>query len=80
MSWGATFITAYSLWVCAGLIWLMPLKLAILKRLDSLSNDELVSRAKSGDMEAQRLRKRTWWFCGVGLAMLLPLSVIMSML
>ena len=80
MTWGAIFASAYVLWVIAGLIWLLPRKLAVIRRLGNLSSDELILRAKSGDMEVQSLRKRTWWFCCVGLVMLLPLSLLKSLL
>ena len=69
---GYLFVATWVALIVAGLVWLLPLKRSLLKRVGNLTNDELIRLAKSGDIEAQRLRKRTWWFIGVALALLFP--------
>ena len=79
MKLGSLVAICYGVWLVAGLVWLLPLKIALVRRVGNVTNDQLVSLAKRGDAEAQRLRRRTWWFIGVGLALLLPLSILNSM-
>jgi hypothetical protein len=66
------FIATWFIWVAVGAIWFLPQKRALLRRVGNLTNDELIQLARSGDVEAQRLRRRTWWFMGIGLALFLP--------
>ncbi len=66
------FIATWFIWVAVGVIWLLPQKRALLRRVGNLTNDEVIQLALSGDVEAQRLRRRTRWLFGIGLALLLP--------
>lgn len=73
------FIATWILWIGVGLIWLLPQKRALRRRVGNLTNDELIQLARSGDVESQRLRKRGWWYLGVGLAILLPQTLFLQL-
>ena len=77
---GLLLVSFFVVWLLVGLAWLLPKKLALLRQLGNLSNDELVQKAKGGNIEAKELRRQTWWFVGVGLAVLLPLSFMHNIL
>jgi hypothetical protein len=73
------FLVCYGVWLVAALAFVLPLKMALLRKRGSLTNDQLIALAKAGDADAQRLRRRTWWFFGISVALLLPLSILSSL-
>lgn len=70
------FLWAFSVWVVTGLLWLMPKKLKLMKRVGILNNHELNVLAKNGDIEARRLKRQTTVFVIVGIAVLVPLRIL----
>ena len=79
MNVGILFLVCYGVWLAAGLVLLLPLKVALLRSEGSLTNDQLIQLAKRGNAQARQLRSRTWWFIGVGIALLLPLSALSAL-
>ncbi len=73
---GKLLIATYLIWLLVGVIWLLPKKLRLLRRVGNRTNAELIALAKSGDMEARQLRRLGWWYAGVGLALIVPLQIL----
>ena len=66
--WGLIATATFFAWVLIGAVWVLPKKLALLRRLGpNVTNDQIIRLAKEGDPEAQRLRKLTWRFVVLGL-------------
>jgi hypothetical protein len=68
----AVFVASLLVWLSVGLIWLLPRKLRLMRRLGHLTPDEIIQRGKDGDVEAKKLHRDTIWFVAVGLIVLLP--------
>lgn len=73
---GKLLIATYVIWLLVGVVWLLPKKLQLLRRVGNRTNVELVALAKSGDAEARQLRRLGWWWFGVGLALIVPLQIL----
>ena len=54
------------------------MKLKLLKRVGNLNNAQIIQLAKAGDAEAQSLRRKGWWYMGIGLGVLLPLQLLLQ--
>jgi hypothetical protein len=78
MTLSSLFVLSLVTWVLIGVAWLFPKKLKLMKRLGHLTADEIIQLGKAGDIEVQNLRKRTWWWIGMGLAVLLPQQIVLS--
>ena len=77
---GLLAIATFFVWTVLGIVWLRPKRLAILKRVGrSATNDDLIRLAKAGDVEAQVLRKLTWYYMGLG-AMLSVLLLLVGII
>lgn len=74
------FFLSMFVWVAVGAIWLLPMKLKLLRRVGNLNNDQIIQLAKAGDAEAQSLRRKGWWYLGIGLALLLPQQLLLEIL
>ena len=74
------FFLSLLVWVAVGATWLLPKKLKLMKRVGNLTNDQLIQLAKAGDVEAQSLRRKGWWWLGIGLAVLLPQQLLLGIL
>lgn len=77
---GYLFSATFVLWVIIGAVWLLPQKIALLRRVGNLTNAELIALAKTGDKEAQRLWHRGRWYCGIGLVLILLQAVLVQVL
>jgi hypothetical protein len=74
---GLLTIAAIFGWVVLGVVWLLPKKLALVKRVGPrATNDDLVRLAKAGDTEAQELRKLTWYYMGLGVFLAVVLVLV----
>ena len=74
-------VALFFVWLFVGVAWLLSQKLRLIRRVGRhLTNDQLVDLARKGDHEAQRLRRRSFVYVAVGLALLLPLSFGRSIL
>lgn len=80
MTLSSLFLISLVVWVVIGVLWLLPMKLKIMKRLGHLTADEIIQLGKAGDAEVQSLRKRSWWWIGIGLAVLVPQQLVLSAL
>lgn len=80
MTLSSLFVLSLFAWVFIGVAWLFPKKLKLMKRLGHLTTDEIIQLGKAGDIEVQSLRKKTWWWIGVGLVLLLPQSIILQLM
>jgi hypothetical protein len=74
MKLGGAFAFCFLFWLIGGVLWLLPKKLAILRRLGHRTYAELILKGDGGDAEVQTLRRLSWWYIGIGLAVLVPLS------
>ena len=61
MTLSSLFFISLTVWVAIGAVWLLPMKLKLMKRLGHLTADEIIEIGKAGDAEVQSLRKRGWW-------------------
>ena len=73
-------IGTFLCWLVIGLFWLLPKKVALLRRVGNVTNDELIRMAKAGDSEAMKLRTSGKWYLGIGLALLVPQVVLLQIL
>lgn len=74
------FVIGVMTWFGWGVFWLLPRKLKIFKRLGShLTADQLIQKAKEGDIEIQRLVKDTKIFMIVGLTFFMVFGIIKYM-
>jgi hypothetical protein len=80
MTLRSIFLVSFAVWLVIGAVWLFPKKLKLLKRLGHLTSDEIIQLGKAGDVEVQSLRKRTWWWLGIGLVVLLPQQVVLQVI
>ena len=80
MTLSSFFAASISIWFLVGVAWLLPQKLAIFKRVGNLTSNQLIQLAKAGDIEIQRLRRRTWWYVGIGLFLILPQVLLLQIL
>lgn len=60
------------LWIVVGLVWLLPRKLRLMRRLGHLTAGEIIQRGKEGDVEARNLHRDTSRFIIFGLMLVLP--------
>jgi len=79
VTFGNLFLSAGAIWIVLGLVWLLPKKIRLMKRVGWLSNQEIIQLAKNGDIEAQKLRKLGHIYLGIGLAVLVPLQLLASL-
>lgn len=76
VNFNVLFLWAFFVWVGAAVVWLLPKKFKLMKRVGMLSNEELYQLAKNGDDEALRLKKHTTIFLVVGAIVLVPLRIL----
>lgn len=69
---GYFFALTMLLWVLVGILWLLPRKLRLMRRLGNLTPHEIIQRGKDGDIEAKTLHRDSTRFVITGLALLLP--------
>lgn len=67
-------------WLFVGLFWLLPKKLALLRRVGNVSNDELIRMAEGGDAEAKKLRALGKWYLSIGFVLIVPQVVLLQVL
>ena len=66
--WYIVSAAALAIWIIAGLILILPMKLALLRRVGYHKTPaQLIELAKQGDPEAKELKRRTNWFLIAGL-------------
>lgn len=70
------FLWAFLVWVGVGLVWLLPKKIRLMKRVGILNNDELIRLAKNGDLGVQQLKRQTTIFIVIGIIVLVPLRIL----
>lgn len=73
------FIATLIGWVGVGLFWLFPQKLALLRRVGKVTNDELIRLANAGDSDVRIFRKRSFLWIFIGLLLLLPQVVLLQL-
>lgn len=68
----------FFVWLAAGVIFLLPKKIKLMKRAGIKWNNaaELIRLAKEGDLEAQKLRKKSMLFMAIGILVLVPLRLL----
>lgn len=80
MKAGYLLVFTWLIWVAIGAFWMLPQKLALQRRFGFKTNSEFIALAKSGDAEAQRFRRRGWWYFGIGLAVLVPQVFVLQLM
>jgi hypothetical protein len=75
---GIGFVVSAAVWLLAGLVWLLPQKMAILKRVGNLTNNQLFHLAKAGEAEIRIFLRRGWWYVRIGLLLLVPHALLMQ--
>ena len=70
------FPWTFLIYIGVGLVWLLPRKIKLMKRLGYQSNAELYRLAKNGDREAILLKKQTTIFLVIGIIVLVPLRIL----
>lgn len=80
MTLSSLFVLSLVAWVLVGVAWLFPKKLKLMKRLGHLTADEIIQLGKAGDIEVQSLRKKSWWWMGAGMVLLLPQSIVLQII
>jgi len=77
---GIVFAVLVVAWLVGGLAWLLPRKLALLKRVGmKATNADLIRLAKEGDMEAELLRRDSLRYICVGVIVFVPLVLLKSL-
>ena len=77
---GFVFAVLVVAWLVGGLAWLLPRKLALLKRVGmKATNADLIRLAKEGDMEAELLRRDSLRYIWVGVIVFVPLVLLKSL-
>ena len=77
---GIVFAVLVVAWLVDGLAWLLPRKLALLKRVGmKATNADLIRLAKEGDMEAELLRRDSLRYIWVGVIVFVPLVLLKSL-
>jgi hypothetical protein len=76
MSLKSILLCLFALWLVVGMCWLLPKKLALVRRRGNMSNAHFIALAKKGDAEVMHLVKLTRWFLVAGLLIGLPIALL----
>jgi len=75
------FAFAIAAWVAGGIVFLLPKKMRIMKRVGRvLTPVELIELARRGDREARELRRAAGWYALAGTAIVLAAMLARSVL
>jgi len=70
------FISTFFIWIAIGLLWLLPKKIRLMKRVGWISNADVIKLANGGDKEASALKKQSTIYIAIGIVVLVPLIMV----